>query len=174
MTPPASTENDPRSRDGEFTADPPSPEGSSPPDEEAAARSRRTLTKALAAGRTRGEDHRLHEGLGVDPTEAHELLAKFVDRYPEMARWFREPVIHELKTWTRFFDAVADGRKTFELRKDDRGFKVGDVLRLRDYDPVEGAYTGGQIDVVVTYVTDASPLDCLAPGYVCMGIKRVP
>lgn len=33
-----------------------------------------------------------------------------------------------------FFRAVTDGRKTFELRKDDRGFSVGDHLVLAEWD----------------------------------------
>lgn len=37
---------------------------------------------------------------------------------------------HILKTLAPYFDAVANGSKTFELRKNDRGFKVGDTLRL--------------------------------------------
>lgn len=39
--------------------------------------------------------------------------------------------IHELKTWPDFFRDVADGRKKFEIRKDDRDYKVGDLLRLK-------------------------------------------
>ena len=38
---------------------------------------------------------------------------------------------HELKTDPAPFDEVAAGRKTHELRKDDRDFEVGDTLRLR-------------------------------------------
>lgn len=38
---------------------------------------------------------------------------------------------HVLKTLAPYFDAVADGSKTFELRKNDRGYKVGDVLVLQ-------------------------------------------
>lgn len=37
---------------------------------------------------------------------------------------------HTLKTLAPFFDAVADGSKTFEVRKNDRGFAVGDILVL--------------------------------------------
>lgn len=37
---------------------------------------------------------------------------------------------HELKTDPAAFDAVAAGLKTYEIRKDDRCFKVGDGLRL--------------------------------------------
>ena len=40
---------------------------------------------------------------------------------------------HELKCEKRFFDGLADGSKTFEVRREDRWkFAVGDVLRLRE------------------------------------------
>lgn len=58
---------------------------------------------------------------------------------------------HELKCWPHFFDAVADGRKTFEVRFDDRGFEVGDTLRLREYDVPHG-YTGREVSRAVTFV----------------------
>ena len=41
---------------------------------------------------------------------------------------------HRLKIMPEFFRAVTDGRKTFELRKDDRGFSVGDHLVLAEWD----------------------------------------
>lgn len=40
---------------------------------------------------------------------------------------------HFLKTLPEFFQAVIDGRKPFELREDDRGFKVGDRVILEEY-----------------------------------------
>lgn len=40
---------------------------------------------------------------------------------------------HELKLWTVFFEDTY--RKPFELRRNDRGFKVGDRLHLREWDP---------------------------------------
>jgi ASC-1-like (ASCH) protein len=43
---------------------------------------------------------------------------------------------HTLKLWPQYFDAVADGRKRFEVRSTrDRTFAVGDVLVLREWDP---------------------------------------
>jgi len=60
--------------------------------------------------------------------------------------------IHELKCWPEGFQAVVDGRKPFEVRKDDRGFEVGDTLHLREYDPDVGTYTGRETDVRVTYI----------------------
>jgi hypothetical protein len=38
---------------------------------------------------------------------------------------------HELKCWPEMFDAVAEGRKTFDVRKNDRGYQTGDRLVLR-------------------------------------------
>ncbi len=35
---------------------------------------------------------------------------------------------HNLKTWMPFYQDVIDGRKTFELRKNDRDYQVGDIL----------------------------------------------
>ena len=44
---------------------------------------------------------------------------------------------HVLKTHPRHLDAVARGDKTFEVRRDDRGYQVGDTLILRAYTPHE-------------------------------------
>ena len=59
---------------------------------------------------------------------------------------------HELKTWPEYFEAILDGRKRFEFRLDDRDFKVGDVLLLREYDPNKWDYTGNTVRVKVTYI----------------------
>lgn len=83
-------------------------------------------------------------------------------------------MIHELKCWPEPYDAIVDGRKPFEFRRDDRGYAVGDVLILRKWDP--GAGPGGyyfspgypSTRVVVTYVLRGQ--FGLPPGYVVMGI----
>jgi len=51
-------------------------------------------------------------------------------------------MIHELKTWPDYFKRIEDGSKTFEIRRNDRGFQAGDTLRLREYDPAADHYTG--------------------------------
>lgn len=38
---------------------------------------------------------------------------------------------------------MKDGRKRFEYRLDDRGFEVGDVLVLREWDPAGGVTKSG-------------------------------
>ena len=42
---------------------------------------------------------------------------------------------HELKTWPQYFCRVADGTKTFEVRKNDRGFQQGDTVILKEWSP---------------------------------------
>lgn len=73
---------------------------------------------------------------------------------------------HELKTEPPYFQAVLDGRKRFEVRKNDRGFEEGDKLLLKEYDADVHVFTGRRIEVTVTYITDYEQ----QPGYVVLGI----
>ena len=41
---------------------------------------------------------------------------------------------HELKLDIRYFDDVKYGKKNFEIRNNDRDFKVGDILELKRFD----------------------------------------
>lgn len=78
---------------------------------------------------------------------------------------------HNLKTWPAYFQAVADGHKTFEIRDNrDRGFQKGDTVTLEEYEPAKVRYTGRKIDKLVTYVTDFEQ----KPGYVVIAIADVP
>lgn len=64
----------------------------------------------------------------------------------------RPPITHELKTWQSYFHALADGRKLFEIRRDDRDFRPGDTLRLRETYYHNGEYTGRELVRKITYV----------------------
>ena len=81
-------------------------------------------------------------------------------------------MIHELKTWLTVFEAVVDGRKTFELRKNDRWFSVGDSLRLLEYNSISQAYTGREVWCRVTYIVDSVPEWGLMDGYCIMGLAK--
>jgi Domain of unknown function (DUF3850) len=67
--------------------------------------------------------------------------------------------LHIVKSWTHFFKAIASGEKKHDLRYDaDRNFKVGDILRLEEYDPFAAQYTGKTVSAKVTFITSrASP-----------------
>lgn len=43
--------------------------------------------------------------------------------------------VHELKSLPEFFEPLATGVKTFEIRRNDRGFKVGDQLIVQEWRP---------------------------------------
>ena len=41
--------------------------------------------------------------------------------------------VHHIKLGATFFEEVASGEKTFELRKNDRGYKKGDILEMMEH-----------------------------------------
>lgn len=91
--------------------------------------------------------------------------------------------VHNLKSWPEYFAAVADGTKTFEVRKDDRGFRVGDHLRLREWDPATDDYTGREVERRVTYIfrgpfmprsKDEAQFAVLGHGIVVLAVVSVP
>jgi len=79
---------------------------------------------------------------------------------------------HILKTWPKPFQDILNGTKKYELRKDDRGFDVGDFLTLREWDPKTKQYTGRVILVKVIHITRYSDkFDGLKDNFVIMGIE---
>lgn len=68
---------------------------------------------------------------------------------------------HHLKIMPEYLDAILDGSKTFEIRKNDRGYAVGDVLLLKD-----GSRQGR---VKIMHMTDYEQKE----GFVVLGIKIV-
>ena len=83
-------------------------------------------------------------------------------------------MIHELKTWPVHFADVAAGRKSFELRKADRRFAVGDTLHLREWDPERArdtaqGYTGHDLRCTVTHILQG-PVFGLTEGYYILSI----
>ena len=78
---------------------------------------------------------------------------------------------HHLKTWPPFFSGVRDGSKPFEVRKNDRGYKVGHVLVLEEYDPSTEKYTGEVERRVVTYMLDDTFFG-ICEGYCVLGLQK--
>lgn len=90
---------------------------------------------------------------------------------------------HELKSWPLYFQAVFSGHKRFELRNGDRGFAVGDVLWLREWDDKTGIYSGREIRKRVTYILEGGryilgagedglvPISGLLRGFVIMSLE---
>lgn len=84
-------------------------------------------------------------------------------------------VTHELKCWPEYFRPIADGRKSFDLRKADRDFKVGDNVRLMEWEPKDDSFTGQDCYRHIVYILAGVGPGCIAPlrglayGYVILG-----
>lgn len=58
--------------------------------------------------------------------------------------------VHHIKLGASFFGEVERGEKTFELRKNDRDYKKGDILEMMEFK--DGKNTGRMVRVLVTYI----------------------
>lgn len=84
-------------------------------------------------------------------------------------------MIHELKTWIEYFQMMASGNKPFELRKNDRDFKVGHELLLREYSKNTKKYTGRILYRRITCVLQGADAERfgLKKGYCVMGLENI-
>lgn len=85
--------------------------------------------------------------------------------------------VHELKTVQPYFSLVRAGVKNFELRQDDRSFREGDILHLREFIPPfeeepGGLYTGKSLYRKVGYIL-RGPAFGLKAGFVIMALQEV-
>ena len=82
--------------------------------------------------------------------------------------------VHDLKTWPRQFRHVRDGLKTFEVRRNDRDYREGDLVILREYVPahmvgerMDGSEYGFKYDR--EGFTGSSPIGPFRIEYICEG-----
>lgn len=91
--------------------------------------------------------------------------------------------VHELKCWPDVFQAMWDGIKQFEFRKDDRDYKVGDVLVNKEWllapgpiepiEPIAGTYTGRELRLIVTFKLPGGKFG-VPDGYCVMSTRPAP
>lgn len=74
-------------------------------------------------------------------------------------------MIHLLKIEINYFIDIVVRKKKFEIRKNDRDYKVGDLLFLNEYD--DGEYTGNMLFAKITYLQT----EYVKKGYVALGIE---
>lgn len=77
--------------------------------------------------------------------------------------------IHELKILPKWFGDVTSGVKNFEIRKNDRDYKVGDYLILKEWD--NDKYTGNFVTRYVEYIYEGDGAYGLSEGYCILGLK---
>ena len=79
---------------------------------------------------------------------------------------------HVLKIHPQFLPRIFNGQKTFEIRKNDRDYQVGDTLLLVEHNPnsnvqwaVPGKKQSARVDVV--YISSFAQQE----GYMVLGIR---
>lgn len=66
-----------------------------------------------------------------------------------------------------YYEDVVSGKKSFELRKNDRGYKQGDKLIMLEFK--DGKYTGRIVNADIVYMLE--DYTGLAEGYCILGIQ---
>lgn len=93
--------------------------------------------------------------------------------YPE----FRNS-LHELKTEPPYFQDVKSGLKSFEVRENDRDYKLGDELLLKEYVPANveknkaGYYTGAICHRRISYILQGGQFG-IKEGTVILGLEKI-
>lgn len=78
---------------------------------------------------------------------------------------------HELKIRSEFFLRVATNQKTFEIRKNDRDFQVGDILILKEWRDGDGYVDySNALRREIVYISTFMQQH----GYVVLGIAEMP
>jgi len=87
--------------------------------------------------------------------------------------------LERIKIKEVYLEEVYFGRKTFELRKDDRGYEVGDLIKFKVIDKDEHGkegfreYVDSEALYIITYILRNVPEYGLDKDYCILGIKRV-
>lgn len=105
---------------------------------------------------------------GFNPDQLAEEGVAFVNNLIE---GIKNGKTHELKTWPEYFKDVWNNTKTFEIRKNDRHYRAGDILLLREWSVV-GGYTGREIEKRVSYVFLGGTMG-IEDGYCVLGLSTV-
>ena len=75
---------------------------------------------------------------------------------------------HLLKIESKYFDDINDGAKRFEIRFNDRDYKLHDTLVLREIDE-RGEYTTRKTRQRIIY----TQTKFCADGYICLGLDFI-
>lgn len=82
---------------------------------------------------------------------------------------------HKLKCWSEFFIEIWNGKKDWELRKDDRNYKVGDILIQEEGNIYHDDFvrTGRVLTEEITFILRNQPQFGLQKGYCIMSTKEL-
>lgn len=112
------------------------------------------------------EERYSEEQDAIDRETAKKLREKADEEKMQQLPSQQEKKVHDVKLGTTFFDDVKTGRKTFELRKNDRGYKEGDIIVMHEYK--DGTTTGRTIEKKIVYMLE--DFTGLEDGYCILGL----
>jgi ParB family chromosome partitioning protein len=115
------------------------------------------------------EERYSEEQDAIDRETAKKLREKADEEKMQQLPSQQEKKVHDVKLGATFFDDVKTGRKTFELRKNDRGYKEGDTIVLHEYK--DGTTTGRTITKKIVYMLE--DFTGLEDGYCILGLGEV-
>ena len=115
------------------------------------------------------EERYSEEQDAIDRETAKKLREKADEEKMQQLPSQQEKKVHDVKLGATFFDDVKTGRKTFELRKNDRGYKEGDTIVLHEYK--DGATTGRTITKKIVYMLE--DFTGIEDGYCILGLGEV-
>lgn len=78
-------------------------------------------------------------------------------------------MIHAVKIRKEYFEEIKEGRKTWEVRFNDRGYSIGDYIALNEFDGKE--YTGRCILAHINNVGDYN--DYVKAGFVVLNLTDI-
>ena len=81
--------------------------------------------------------------------------------------------VHKLKTVNPYFKKVWNRKKLFELRKNDRNFKVNDKLILQEYDSKTEVYSGREIHCKISYIVKDCPDYGVLNGFAVLSLSSI-
>jgi hypothetical protein len=84
-----------------------------------------------------------------------------------------------VKCWPDYFEAIMSGEKTFDVRRDDRGYQKGDVLVVQKYQIGEGyirdynTMKTAEVRRLITWILTGGQFG-IEPGYVVLALAPLP
>jgi ParB family chromosome partitioning protein len=107
------------------------------------------------------------EGKSITPSVAVEKRIEVIETEQK-----EKPMTHELDSYPEQFEAIVKGLKTFMCGFNNQSFRVGDKLKINEFDPEKILYTGQFVEVRIIYLQEGGEND-IPQDYVIMSIKKI-
>lgn len=107
------------------------------------------------------------EGKPLTPSIAKEKRQEIIESEQK-----EKPMTHELDSYPEQFEAILQGLKTFMCGFNNQSFRVGDKLKINEFNPETILYTGRFVEVRIIYLQEGGAND-IPEDYVIMSIKKI-